>query len=81
VNTFAFPLRGSRIQSPPGALRRAWVSSSAPALFPLLASGTLLFVVWVAALTVALLRSTRTESRVAPRVDRAGRISGAPGEM
>jgi hypothetical protein len=53
----------------------------APALFFLLAIGTLLFVVWVAALTVALLRSTRTESRVAPRVDRAGRISGAPGEM
>ena len=54
----------------------------APALFFLLAIGTLLFVVWVAALTtVALLRSTRTQSRVAPRVDRAGRISGAPGEM
>jgi hypothetical protein len=53
----------------------------APALFFLLAIGTLLVVVWVAALTVALLRSTRTESRVEPRVDRAGRISGAPGEM
>jgi hypothetical protein len=53
----------------------------APALFFLLAIGTLLFVVWVAALTVALLRSTRTQCRVAPRVDRAGRISGAPGEM
>ena len=45
----------------------------APALFPLLALGTLLFVVWVAALTVALLRSTRTGSRVAPRADDAGR--------
>jgi hypothetical protein len=53
----------------------------APALFPFLALGTLLFVVWVAALTIALLRSTRTESRVAPRVDRAGRISSEPNAM
>jgi hypothetical protein len=37
----------------------------APALFPLLAIVTLLFVVWVGALTVALLRSTGTGSRVA----------------
>jgi hypothetical protein len=37
----------------------------APALFPFLALGTLLFVVWVAALTFALLRSTRTKGSVA----------------
>ena len=41
----------------------------APELFPFLALGMLLFVVWVAALTVALLRSTRTESSVAPVVE------------
>lgn len=40
----------------------------APALFPLLAIGTLLFVVWIAALTVALLRSARAERRVTPRI-------------
>ncbi len=46
----------------------------APTLFPLLVVGTLLFVVWVLALTVALLRgSTRTGSRVAPGADDAGR--------
>ena len=50
----------------------------APALFPFLALGTLLFVVWVAALTVALLRSTRKEIRVAPRVDDISRVSGEP---
>ncbi|MDQ4001710.1 MAG: DUF4386 domain-containing protein [Actinomycetota bacterium] len=38
----------------------------APALFPFLAIGTVLFVVWVLTLSVALLRSTRTESLVAP---------------
>jgi Domain of unknown function (DUF4386) len=53
----------------------------APELFPFLALGTLLFVVWVAALTVALLRSTRTESRVAPRVDDISRISSEPNAM
>ena len=53
----------------------------APALFPFLALGTLLFVVWIAALTVALLRSTRTESRVAPRVDDTSRVSGEPNAM
>ena len=50
-------------------------------LFPILALGTLLFVVWVAVLTVALLRSTRTESRVAPRVDDISRISSEPNAM
>ncbi len=38
----------------------------APVLFPFLAIGTVLFVVWVLTLSVALLRSTRTESLVAP---------------
>lgn len=52
-----------------------------PALFPLLAIGTLLFVVWVAALTIALLRSTRTESLLVPRVDDASRVSGEPDEI
>jgi hypothetical protein len=52
------------------------------ALFPLLAIGTLLFVVWVLALTVVLLRSsTRTGSWVAPRVDDAGRAYGEFNEM
>jgi hypothetical protein len=53
----------------------------APALFPFLALGTLLFVVWIAALTVALLRSTRREIRVAPRVDDISRISSEPNAM
>lgn len=53
----------------------------APALFPFLALGTLLFVVWVAALTVALLRSTRTEIRVAPRADDTSRVSGESNAM
>lgn len=52
-----------------------------PELFPFLALGTLLFVVWVAVLTVALLRSPRTESRVAPRVDDISRISSEPNAM
>ncbi len=49
-------------------------------LFPFLALGTLLFVVWVGALTVALLRSTRTGSRAKSRVHGAGRVSGEPNE-
>jgi hypothetical protein len=53
----------------------------APWLFPLLALGTMLFVVWVAALTVTLLRRPRTGSRVAPPVDCAGRVSGEPNGM
>jgi hypothetical protein len=40
-----------------------------PALFPFLGLGTLLFVLWIAALTVALLRNTRTVNRVEPRVE------------
>ncbi len=52
----------------------------APALFLFLAVGTLLFVVWVAALTVALLRSTRTASQAPPRVDEASRVSGESDE-
>jgi len=38
-----------------------------PVLFPFLALGTLLFVVWVAALTFALLRSPRTKGRIPKR--------------
>jgi hypothetical protein len=53
----------------------------APELFPFLALGTLLFVVWVAALTVALLRSTRTESWMTTRVDDASRAYGQPNEI
>ncbi len=53
----------------------------APELFPFLALGTLLFVVWVLALTVALLRITRTESWMTPRVDDAGRAYGQPSEI
>ncbi len=53
----------------------------APELFPFLALGTLLFVVWVLALTVALLRSTRTESWMTPRVDDASRAYGQPNEI
>jgi hypothetical protein len=52
-----------------------------PALFPLLAIGTLLFVSWVAALSLALLRSTRAESRVAPRADEATRVPVEPDGM
>jgi hypothetical protein len=52
-----------------------------PALFPLLAIGTLLFVAWVAALSLALLRSTRAESRVAPLVDEASRVPVEPDGM
>ena len=47
-----------------------------PALLPMLALGTLLFVFWVAALTVALLRSTPTESRLAPRINDTNLVSG-----
>ena len=53
----------------------------APELFPFLALGTLLFVVWVLTLSVALLRSTRTESRMSPRVDNASRAYGQPNEI
>jgi len=54
----------------------------APALFPFLAVGTLLFLLWVLALTVALLRSgTRTGSWTAPRVDHAGRDYSESNEM
>jgi hypothetical protein len=53
----------------------------APALFPFLALGTLLFVVWVAALTIAMLQSTRTESLMVPRVEEASRVSGEPDGM
>jgi hypothetical protein len=53
----------------------------APALFPFLAIGTLLFVVWVAALTIALLRSTRTESLMVPRVEDASPVPGEPDGM
>jgi hypothetical protein len=52
----------------------------APELFPFLALGTLLFVVWVLALTVTLLRSTRTEGRMTTRVDDASRAYGQPNE-
>jgi hypothetical protein len=52
-----------------------------PALFPFLAIGTLLFVVWVLVLTLALLRDTRTESTVAPRVEDASRVSVEPDVM
>jgi hypothetical protein len=51
----------------------------APALFPLLALGTLLFVAWVAALTIALLRRTRTGSLPVPGVDDVTRVPGEPG--
>lgn len=44
------------------------------ALFPFLALRTLLFVVWIAALTVALLRSTRMESLIMPPADEASRV-------
>jgi hypothetical protein len=47
---------------------------------PLLAIVTLLFVVWVGTLTVALLRSTGTGSRVASSVDGAGRAPDEPDE-
>jgi hypothetical protein len=53
----------------------------APMLFPLLAFGTLLFVVWVATLTIVLLRSPRTVGRVAPPVDDASRVPGELDEM
>jgi hypothetical protein len=53
----------------------------APALFPLLAIGTLLFVIWVAALTIALLRSTRTGSPVGLRVDDARPVSVESNEL
>ena len=43
----------------------------APALFPFLALGTLLFVLWIAALTVALLRNPQPASRLGPRVEPA----------
>lgn len=52
----------------------------APVLFPLLAIGTLLFVVWVAALTTALLRITRMENRAATRVA-TSRLSGEADAM
>jgi hypothetical protein len=42
-----------------------------PALFPFLALGTLLFVLWIAALTVALLRNPQPASRVEPHVEPA----------
>jgi hypothetical protein len=42
-----------------------------PALFPYLALGTLLFVLWIAALTVALLRNPQPASRLGPRVEPA----------
>jgi hypothetical protein len=38
-----------------------------PVLFPFLALGTLLFVVWVAALTFTLLPSPRTKGRIPKR--------------
>ena len=41
----------------------------APGLFPFLALGTLMFVVWVVILSVALLRSTRAEGWVAPGLE------------
>jgi hypothetical protein len=53
----------------------------APMLFPPLAIGTLLFVVWVATLTIVLLRSPRTVGRVAPPVDDASRVPGEMDEM
>ncbi len=51
---------------------------AAPALFPILVIGTLLFVFWVLALTVALLRSTQTGNRAVPRVDEVNRVSVEP---
>ena len=42
-----------------------------PALLPFLALGTLLFVLWIAALTVALLRNPRTANRAEPQVEPA----------
>jgi hypothetical protein len=53
----------------------------APMLFPLLAIGPLLFVVWVATLTFVLLWSLRTVGRVAPPVDDASRVAGELDEM
>jgi hypothetical protein len=53
----------------------------APELFPFLALGTLLFVVWVLALTVTLLRSTRTECRMTTLIDDASRANGQPNEV
>ncbi len=53
----------------------------APALFPILVIGTLLFVLWVLALTVALLQSTREGNQAVPRMDEANRVSVEPDEM
>jgi hypothetical protein len=47
----------------------------APALFPVLVIGMLLFVFWVLALTVTLLRSTRKGSHTLPRVEGVSRAS------
>ncbi len=41
----------------------------AAALFPFLALGTLLSVLWIAALTVALLRNTRADGRAMPSIE------------
>jgi hypothetical protein len=53
----------------------------APTLIPLLTIGTLLFVVWVATLTIVLLRSPRTVGQVAPPADDVSRVPGEPDEM
>ncbi len=52
-----------------------------PALFPFLALGTLLFVLWIAALTVALLRNPRTVNRAEPHGDPARHSDGAYRDM
>ncbi len=43
-------------------------------LFPILALGTLIFELWVLALSVSLVRSEQTASRVAPQVATASRV-------
>lgn len=53
----------------------------APTLIPLLTIGTLLFVVWVATLTIVLLQSPRTVGQVAPPADDVSRVPGEPDEM